>query len=82
MTLMTLERPLRATTQALATALLATAAAGALGQPGKGDWQVVVNNAHYIPQAGTCDVTAPDPAVCRTYNSYNPPSVNERGLVV
>jgi hypothetical protein len=70
--MMTLERPLRATTQALATALLATAAAGALGQPAAFDWRTVVNNNDQMPGA-------PEG---RTFNSYNQPSVNVHGLVV
>ena len=47
-------------------------AAGAVGKgpPSKVNWEVVVNNADTIPDTA------------RTYNSYNPPSVNSDAFVV
>ncbi len=47
------------------------------------DWQVVINNGDFMP-TNSCDPTLPDAAAppCRTFNSYNQPSVNARQLVV
>ncbi len=42
------------------------------------DWATVVNNNDSMPTRG-CEL---DPEKCRPFNSYNPPSVNEEGLVV
>jgi len=42
------------------------------------DWTTVVNNNDSMPTRG-CEL---DPEKCRPFNSYNPPSVNEDGLVV
>ena len=42
------------------------------------DWTTVVNNNDFMPTRG-CEQ---DPEKCRLFNSYNPPSVNEDGLVV
>lgn len=42
------------------------------------DWTTVVNNNDFMPTRG-CEQ---DPEKCRSFNSYNPPSVNEDGLVV
>ncbi|MEJ2472156.1 MAG: hypothetical protein P8Y96_13750 [Desulfuromonadales bacterium] len=42
------------------------------------DWATVVNNNDVMPTKG-CEQ---DPDKCRPFNSYNPPSVNEDGLVV
>ena len=58
-----------ALTFAAAALPIATTAAGA--KPSVIDWQVVVNNGFEIPD---------NPG--RFYNSYNPPSVNSRELVV
>jgi hypothetical protein len=46
-------------------------------------WQVVVNNGDFMPTA-TCDPSNPPvpPTPCRTFNSYNQPSVNASQLVV
>ena len=41
-------------------------------------WQVVVNNGDIMPT----DVCSADPTQCRTFNSYNQPSVNAGQLVV
>jgi hypothetical protein len=47
------------------------------------NWSTVVNNGDYIP-TNTCDPTAANPTTppCKKFNSYNQPSVNEKGLVV
>jgi len=47
------------------------------------NWSTVVNNGDYIP-TNTCDPAAAHPTTspCKTFNSYNPPSVNEKGEVV
>lgn len=45
------------------------------------DWATVVNNGDYMP-TDTCDPSAPSIPSCRTFNSYNQPSVNVDGLVV
>jgi hypothetical protein len=42
------------------------------------DWATVVNNNDSMPTKG-CEL---DSEKCRPFNSYNPPSVNEDGLVV
>lgn len=44
-------------------------------------WTRVVNNRDYIPSA-TCDPARPVVPSCRTFNSYNQPSVNVAGMVV
>lgn len=46
-------------------------------------WSTVVNNGDYIP-TDLCDPTAPAPTSppCRTFNSYNQPSVNAGQVVV
>jgi hypothetical protein len=44
-------------------------------------WTTVVNNGNYIPSA-TCNPAQPVVPPCRTFNSYNQPSVNVGGLVV
>jgi hypothetical protein len=46
-------------------------------------WQVVVNNGDFMP-SDTCDPAVPNPTTppCRTFNSYNQPSVNAERLVV
>lgn len=43
-------------------------------------WSTVVNNGYFMPTT-TCDPAAPSPT-CRTFNSYNQPSVNTHDLVV
>jgi hypothetical protein len=47
------------------------------------NWSTVVNNGDYMP-TNTCDPTATNPTTppCKTFNSYNQPSVNAKGLVV
>lgn len=65
-------------------ALLALAPAcivGATPPAGSFVWTTVVNNADYIPSA-TCDPVQPVAPPCRTFNSYNQPSINIAGLVV
>lgn len=47
-------------------------------RPATFDWTTVVNNNDSMPTRG-CEQ---DPEKCRPFNSYNPPSVNEDGLVV
>jgi len=46
-------------------------------------WSTVVNNGDYMP-TDLCDPTVPAPSSppCRTFNSYNQPSVNANELVV
>ncbi len=47
------------------------------------NWSTVVNNGDYMPTK-TCDPAAANPTTppCKTFNSYNQPSVNGKGLVV
>ena len=46
-------------------------------------WSTVVNNGDYLP-TDLCDPAEPGPAAppCRTFNSYNQPSVSADKLVV
>lgn len=44
-------------------------------------WSTVVNNGDYMP-TDLCNPDAPSVPPCRTFNSYNQPSVNAEGLVV
>ncbi|MGZ8238976.1 MAG: hypothetical protein ACXWTY_14015 [Methylobacter sp.] len=46
-------------------------------------WSTVVNNGDFMP-TDTCDPSVPNPATppCRTFNSYNQPSVNVNQVVV
>lgn len=54
------------------------AAAASYAAPPWFTWTTVVNNNDLMPTEGC----AKDPAKCKPFNSYNQPSVNERGLVV
>ncbi|XSG83858.1 MAG: hypothetical protein ACPW60_08945 [Methylohalobius sp. ZOD2] len=45
------------------------------------EWTTIVNNGDYMP-TDACDPEFPTVPTCRTFNSYNQPSVNARGLVV
>ncbi len=47
------------------------------------NWLTVVNNGDFMP-TNTCDPTAANLTTppCKTFNSYNQPSVNAKGLVV
>jgi hypothetical protein len=67
----------------LAAAAFTLATTGASAQTAPFVWQVVVNNGDFMP-TNTCDPTVPDPTTppCRTFNSYNQPSVNAGQLVV
>ncbi len=72
----------RALSVALLTPVLAFGA-GIGSIPAVVQWRTVVNNGDYMPSA-TCVPSAPlpvDPS-CRTFNSFNQPSVNKQGLVV
>lgn len=73
-------RPVPRAPLVLALFVLWPADAGARPPPRRLAWSTVVNNGTLIP-TDTCDPAAPDPAACRTFNSYNPPSVNVDGLV-
>ena len=55
----------------------------AASPPALSAWQVVVNNGDFMP-TDSCDPTVPNPTTppCRTFNSYNQPSVNADQLVV
>jgi len=71
--------PLRILVVALGSATLAATVAPAAAF----DWQVVVNNGDYIP-TDLCDPGVPTPTTppCRTFNSYNQPSVSANQVVV
>ena len=65
------------------TTMIATSAGTAPPEPYAFTWSTVVNNGDYIPTS-LCDPTVPEPASppCRTFNSYNQPSINADQLVV
>ena len=44
-------------------------------------WSTVVNNGDYVP-TDLCDPAVPPSPSCRTFNSYNQPSVNADRRVV
>jgi len=66
-----------------ATALAATSLTGIAAQPAPYafSWVTVVNNGDFMPTA-TCNPALPTVPPCRTFNSYNQPSVNIGQLVV
>jgi len=66
-----------------AAALAGTALTGVAAQPARYafSWSTVVNNGDYMPTDG-CDPASPTVPPCRTFNSYNQPSVNIGQLVV
>ncbi len=72
----------RALSVALMTPLLAFAA-GSGAVPAVLQWRAVVNNGDFMPSV-SCVPSAPAPVdpSCRTFNSFNQPSVNKQGLVV
>lgn len=67
----------------MAALLTLTAAGGTRAAPPAPAlaWTTVVNNGDYIPSA-TCNPAQPEIPPCRTFNSYNQPSINVAGLVV
>jgi len=72
---------MRAAALTLAAASLAAATPGASARPAVFDWQVVVNNGDFMP-TDDCDPADPSIPPCRTFNSYNQPSVNASQVVV
>jgi len=68
------------TTAVAASAVAATDTVNA-APPAISAWQVVVNNGDYMP-TDACDPSVPSTPTCRTFNSYNQPSVNASQLVV
>jgi len=66
---------------AVAVAALATTATAAPPPEYPFTWATVVNNGDYMPTA-TCKPAAPTVPPCRTFNSYNQPSVNANQVVV
>ncbi len=76
---------LRTLVVALGATSIAAAAYGVTAAlPVQFDWRVVINNGDLMP-SDTCDPTGADTLDtlgCRTFNSYNQPSVNQKQLVV
>jgi hypothetical protein len=65
-------------TLGLTVIAITTFQVGMAAPPASFNWSTVVNNGDLMPT----DACTADPTNCRTFNSYNQPSVNVNGLVV